>query len=78
MKYLFLLLFLAGCSSTPEPKICEEHIYTVTKTGQCESDRGYTVYCVVMLDDKFDVHLISPTVEGVKLRKCNGIYERVD
>jgi hypothetical protein len=77
MKYLFLLLFLTGCSCTPEPKVCEEHIYTVTKIGQCIHLHRSGNLCSVMLDDLFDIRLNNPSVEGAKLRKCNGIYERV-
>lgn len=79
-SFLFLVItlicFLASLIPKPQ-KICEEHIYTVTKLGQCELNHGYTEYCVVMLDNKVDVHLSHPSIEGAKLRKCNGIYERV-
>lgn len=76
MKYLFLLLLLSGC--TPVPKICEKHIFTVTKIGQCIHLHRKGNLCSVMLDDLFDVRLFSPIVEGVKLRKCNGNYELVN
>ena len=76
MKHIFLVLILTGC--TPKPKICEEHIYTVTKMGQCVHLHSGDNLCSVMLDNLFDVRLNNPLVEGAKLRKCNGIYERVN
>lgn len=45
--------------------------------GQCIYLHGGGSRCAVMLDNVMDVRLNNPSVEGAKLRKCNGIYERV-